>query len=46
MAGGYPMQVIGMTTVEEKDDLLLRFDELPCPKYDQKIHNSVGTTAC
>ncbi len=31
-----------MTTVEEKDDVWLRFDELPCAKYDQKItYNSV-----
>ena len=34
-----------MTTVEEKDDVFLRFDELPCPKYDQKVtSNSVSSS--
>ena len=31
------LQVISIRSIEEKDDVFLRYDELPCPAYDQKV---------
>ena len=38
------LQAISMTTMEEKHDVYLRYDELPCKKYDQEVtYNKVCT---
>lgn len=37
-------QAISLTTMEDKHDVYLRYDDLPCKKYDQKVtYNKVCT---
>lgn len=36
--------MVSVQSMKEKDDLYLRFDELPCPEYDKRVtYNKVIT---
>ena len=41
------LQIVSVKSLKERNDVLLRFDELPCPEYDRRVtHNKVRVCVC
>lgn len=35
--------MVSVKSMEEKDDVFLRFFEIPCPKYDKKVNKVMAS---